>query len=330
MISAAFARLLRDGRNDLNTRFQTARHRYPDLDAARFRRFLEEAVDPLVSGMAAVTPAAIPDLLNASYDVALDLCGQRLVGSEARYPEMNALWRELLPVSLPLLAPAPSRVLVALGNAIHQLATTPGARPGEWLDLMAAMASRTSDTPTWLQLGQVAAWRCGLSHYRTSALRLADRLPGPLVAHILGAEGRSWPELRQALSTDPWWAPAGHPRLEEVTRFGGFSGLGGIFQSLPAVSACEDQLFVFSGPDCWLVIADRFGITLHRTTPAERQVVVDGSRVDIRSNLVTLQGKKRSFDDISRISSHAATEHTLLLCSPDSYQVIVVALSGSL
>ncbi|WP_156346546.1 hypothetical protein [Verrucomicrobium spinosum] len=30
---------------------------------------------------------------------------------------------------------------------------------------------------TFLKAGQVAAWRCGLAHYRESALAVADLLP---------------------------------------------------------------------------------------------------------------------------------------------------------
>lgn len=330
MISPAFASLLRDGRADLNARFQAARHRYPDLDAGSFRRFLEESVDPLVASLATSAPAATPSFVFAAYDNALELCGQRLVGPEARVPVMNLLWRELLPTALPFLAAEPARLLGALGNALHQLATTPGARPTDWLKGMQSARQHCPDIDTWLRFGQLLAWRCGLSHYRTTALALADQLPERLVTTVLGAPDQRWVNLRDALTADPWWQPSARKPLTEAYRVGGFTGFGGPFQTLPQVAVSGEQLFVVSGDDCWLLIADRYGSILHRATPAEKKTALAAKALplDAQGAKVRWQGHQLELGDISTLGSHACNRHTLLLTSPDTYQVIVVALTG--
>lgn len=331
MISSAFAGLLRSARTDLNARFQAARHRYPDLEGDRLRTFLETAIDPLVTALTNSAPSATPAVVFAAYDAALDLCGQRLVGPDARLPIMNALWHQLLPSALHLLAQAPQRVIISLGNATHQLATTPGARAEEWLSGMTLLASKTDSVETWLALGQVLAWRCGLSQYRSACLSLADSLPPSLVSPIFGAEGMSWPELKAALSSDPWWVPEGHTRLQETSRIGAFCGFGGLFRRLPRVGVLDDQLFVVSDVDCWRVLADRYGCTLHRATAQEGKAlrVTPATEFKIKANQMHWQGHRLEIPDISKIDTQAANRDTLLLCSPDTYQVIIVALTGS-
>ncbi len=331
MVSKAFAVLLRDGRDQLNARFNAARHRYPDLDAVRFRSFLESAVDPLVVAMDERFPAATPALLYAAWDTALELCGQRLVGADSRFPAMNTLWHEVLPSALPLLAREPARLLAATGNATHQLASTPGARPLDWLTAMRAGVSHCADGDTWLRLGQVLAWRSGLSHYRDTALTVADALPSPLLTVALGVPHEQWPALKDRLLRDPWWQPGQRAPMEEVRRIGGFSGFGGPFRQLPRVDAVDDKLFISSGDDCWLLVADRHGSTLHRATPEEHQAVRSRKPAlpDVRGNRVSWRGHTLALEDLGSISSHAANAHTLLVCSPDSFEVVVVALAGT-
>lgn len=331
MVSPVFATMLRDGRETLNARFQSARHRYPDLDGATFRHFLDTLLDPLVASAAEAFPGAAPDFVFAAYDAGLELCGQRLVGPSSRCPAMNAAWRELLPEAIPLVVRDPVRVLAAVGNATYGLATTPGARPAEWLVAMKHAVPACPDPDTWLRAGQLLAWRCGMSHYRTSALSLADALPESLVLQILQAKDVDWAGLRAVLLRDPWWQPGRRQPLEEAVRVGGFTGFGGPFREPPRAGAIGGQLFVTSGEDCWLVVADRYGNTLHRAT-AEEQAALRPSAtpgLDIKANRLRWRGHELAIADIASISSHAMNDHTLLLCSPDTYQVIVVAVSVS-
>lgn len=331
MVSPALATMLRDGRETLNARFQSARHRHPDLDAATFRYFLDTLLDPIVASVAEAFPAAAPDFVFAAYDAGLDLCGQRLIGPSSRCSAMNAVWRELLPDAIPLVARDPVRVLAAVGNATYGLATTPGARPAEWLAAMKHAVPVCPDPDTWLRAGQVLAWRCGMSQYRTSALALADSLPESLVLQILQAKDEDWAGLRAVLLRDPWWQPGRRQPLEEVGRVGGFAGFGGPFRGLPRVGAIGGQLFVSCGEECWLLIADRYGSTLHRATVEEQAALqlFASAGLEIKANCLRWRGHELAIADIGSISSHAMNDHTLLLCSPDTYQVIVVALTGS-
>ena len=330
MISPAFTELLRNGRTGFNELFQTARHRYPDLSGDRLRGFLETAIDPLVISLSATTPAAAPAVVFAAYEAALNLCGQRLVGPDSRIPALNLLWQQLMPRVVHLLVQAPQRVMVTLSNAAHRLATTPGARAEEWLSAMEVFATQTDSVDTWLAAGQVLAWRCGLSQYRTHCLSLVDHLPPSMALSIFGVTDMTWPELKSALLADPWWMPGGHPRLQETMRIGGFIGFGSHFRQLPCVGVLNEQLYVMSDKNCWQVLADRYGCTLHRATTIEANTLQTTSATGVRieANQAQWQGQQLNIPDISTISSVAANSNTLLMCSADTYQVIVVALTG--
>jgi len=195
---------------------------------------------------------------------------QRLAGPQAREPWINQTWQQALVAAAVHVARAPRQMLGSFSNAAHHLSATPGARPGRWIEVMTKAADMAADAGTLLKAGQVAAWRCGLAHYRESALRLAHDLPAALALTVLEGPAAAWPDLLAQLSADPWYIPgeASHAGCE-VLRAGAFSGFGGLFATPPQVIAANDQIFVRSGDDVWLLTADAFGATFHRATQAE-------------------------------------------------------------
>jgi hypothetical protein len=134
MVSSVFAQTLRSGREHFNARFAAARRVTPGLDAVGFSAFLAGAVDGVVQAVERTHPGRGADVAQAAYDLALELAGQRLFGGE-RGRWIEAGWKQLLPGVAGLVASDPVRLLGATTNALHTLAVTPGARPGEWIEL---------------------------------------------------------------------------------------------------------------------------------------------------------------------------------------------------
>ncbi len=206
-ISDALASALRAGREDFNAQFNWTRHQYPTLSAAAFADFLVAGVDPVVRAVAEVAPAQIMETMSAAYGIGLELVARNLVGPGAKHTEILQAWQGLLPMARAWVAAAPRRVLGAVSNAVHQLAVTPGARPGRWLEEMARLVPMADGAETFLRLGQIVAWRVGMAHFRPGALAILDTLPEPLVRAAMGLANGSglipWPELRARLETDP-------------------------------------------------------------------------------------------------------------------------------
>jgi hypothetical protein len=334
-VSTVLASVLRAGRGELNARFAAARVRHPDLDADAFAEFIRTAVDPLVAAVERVRPDRVTDVALAAYDIGLELVGQKLVGRSARAPHVDEAWRLVLPTVAPLVAAEPERMIRAVCNAAHHLSATTGARPAAWVDVMSRLSSQCSDAATFLTLGQVAAWRAGMAHFRESALTATDKLPAPLVLAAIGARSGQWSEIRDRLAADPWYDPAapndesGTPRV--VARAGTFRGFGGLFTEPPSVAAANGQLFVRSGAECWLLKADALGATFHRATQGElgnagaRAALPDG--MSMRGNTLIVRGKQVVLSGpFEEVTGASATRTTLALTAPHTYAILLVAL----
>src|SRR5439155_4000009 len=135
--------------------------------------------------------------------------------------------------------------------------------------LVGELAADCPDADTLLKLGQVAAWRCGMAHFRTAALELARELPPAAVARILlppKSVTADLPGVVERLAADPWFDPANPnpppgPRL--VSEVGGFRGFGGEFKQPPKVTAADGHLYATDGESTWLLTADVFGAVFH-------------------------------------------------------------------
>jgi hypothetical protein len=337
-VSATLASILRSGRSELNTRFAEARVRHGDLDAEAFGDFVRTAIDPLVIAVERVRPDAVTNVARAAYDVGLELVGQKLAGRSARAPHVADTWHRVLPTVPSLVASDPERVISAVCNAAHNLSTTAGARPTQWIDTMAQLGHECADVATFLRLGQVAAWRAGMAHFRAGALAEADKLPEPLALAAIGAPTARWSRVRDRLAAVPWFdpsAPNDQPIMPRVTaRAGAFRGFGGLFTAPPTVAMADNRLFVRDGNECWLLEADLFGATFNRTTieefdrAASRPAFTDG--VSLRGTTLTVRGTKVDLSDaVDEVSSACANRTTLALTSPFTHAITLVALPSA-
>lgn len=308
-IGPAFELVLRERRHAYNFKWREARNRFPHLsndDAASF--FLNDLA-PLINALAdvsatALLPALLPavgaDRLESICDIAVDVgaraSGLRLLGVNATQPWVTKLWRETFPRLAHHIAANPLFVITELSHATAQFSAHAASRPQQWLRLLTSLGPQAADLEQLRLLGKVIAWCSGLAHYRSGALIATDELPTTLVERALGIpNGQSWSEWREAVHESPW--PRSLVGTEPLlARIGSFRGLGGAFTEPPMLATRDGDLIARSGNDAWLVTADVFGSTLHRSDGAgvpaglmvEEPTVILGDYVFVGSQAVDL------------------------------------------
>src|SRR5262249_15653263 len=105
-----------------------------------------------------------------------------------------------------------------------------------------------------------------------------------------------------------------------------FRGFGGLFLAPPTIGALGSQFIVRDGDNRWLLTADLFGATFHRTDDAK---LVQGSgpfQLD-RSGKVSLGRASKVFTELADFTSLAANETTLAVTIPLSHAVYLIALT---
>ena len=337
-ICPAFADVLKAGRDVFNAGFVQARRQYPSLEPDAFSAFLVTCVDPLIRAVDHVRPDALASTASIAYDTALELVGQGLAGPRARQDTINEGWRRLLPAAAGAVAAAPGRVIGAVCNALHYLGEAPEARALQWLTEMRLLAPQIgADTDTFLKIGQVAAWRAGLAHFREGALGVADTLPEKLALLAVGAsEGSSWRTVQASLRADPWHVPdsgEGGPRV--AGRAGAFRGFGGLFLRPPEIASDGQQFYVRDGDSHWLLTADAFGATFHRATKEDFartrgiRTVPDGLQIVESGDgnaEVRFRRRKIHLPISGAVSSSGAIPSTLAVTTVNSHAIVFVAL----
>jgi hypothetical protein len=338
-ISDAFASALRAGRPEFNAQFAEARRLYPELDGAVLLEFLRTHVDPLIRALEPAHSDGVPEVVIAAYDASLELVGQKLVGPGARNQLIEEGWRRLLTPVAALIATSPARSISAVSNALHNLAITSGTRPEQWIADLERLGPQCGDVETFLRVGQLTAWRAGLAHFRQSAIAVADGLPASLALAAVGAPGGSeWSEIRKRLLVNPWFDPAAPvtvgngemPRVQVMAQAGAFRGFGGVFVEPPRVAAAGDHFLVRSGEGNWLLTADLFGATFHRTDPADFDLASQNSKLppglSIADSKVIWAKERFEIAGLGKFTSAAANSTTLALTSELTHSVVLVAL----
>lgn len=258
MISAPFAAFLEAERAALNQCVIEARRRFPDFDTQAFSSFLVGAVDDLV---AAAPPERVHAVAMAAYELALDMTGLKLIGSQARAASLHGVWHTIAPALMPVLAAQPGQVLRMLSNAVMHLESQPGVLIDQWINEVAALAPSIASLDQVEAVGEIAAWRAGMAHFRTGALAAGGRLPAALACVAVGAAAdASWDATLHELTRDPWFSH-GAPRPMRRS-IGSFAGFGGMFVAPPAVRAYDEGFVVRSGEQYFLLLADTFGAVL--------------------------------------------------------------------
>jgi hypothetical protein len=329
-----FASCLEGKREHFNRLYAIKKRMKRQIDGKVFSKHLIEVVAPLVDSAVELEPSCGEELTASLYELSLDLVSRRYLGQANKYPSLDHLWSKTLPKLVRFL-PAGSRKLVsALSNAVYNLDNTPGVSAKKWLSALLSISDGCSSWTELLAAGKVLSWRCGMAHYRKSALEVWSTLSKELKLATLGLlldeEEIDLEALRNALQ-DPWWRPdvKTNPsyNLEIVGAVGGFRGFGGSFVSPPEVMQVGDDIFAFDDEACWSVHADCYGTTLQRFG----KTLPDGDSNEGAFMLVQKSGKvscgnyEREFDILKRPSSFVSSSSSLAVTLQCSHKVFIVA-----
>lgn len=333
MTMTVFESHLADRRDRFNSAFAAARMARPRLDGAAFLGVLREAVAPVAEAAIATQPDRAALIVEALYDLALDLFRQDLLGSRARSAAIPLAWSDLLPKLGDFVAIDPLRAAASISNAAYNLERVPEAGATEWMARLLQVAALTpsGDLDALLRGGQVAAWRSGMAHYRASALAACDDLAEPLARAALGLDPSApFSETLARLRADRWYLP-GEPARESprvMGEVGGFRGLGGPFLTLPRLAVDATGLLVRAGDRAWRLNADAFGATLLPLHPAPDTNERGASRAwSLKPDGALQIDKRRAVLPVLADSlSNARFEDTVAVVTAWSYKIKLVAV----
>jgi len=335
LVGGALAAVLEQGRESYNTRFKQARGAFPKLDTGRFALHLRDTLAPIIESVALHSPDRVAAVTDSLYELSLELVGRELLGPESHQPAIAAGWRELFPAVPGLLATSTDTMARAVTNALFNLSQHPGVQPGEWIGIMRTIGTRCSDLTSFLECGKVASWRCGLAHYRRSALDACETLNPEWARLALGITDDSrleLPSLLSRLRADPWFDPrksTGTGDLRIVRTVGGFRGFGGPFLNPPTIVLARGHFIVSDSEASWIMHADAFGATLLRTENDGLRVPTLGAGdfdLDKRGRIV-MGDRSGVFPDLASHSAWASDETTLAVTVPLSHEVFLVAVA---
>ncbi len=324
----AFQEALQKGRSRYNAAYAAAKRAGGDIEPDLFAGWLRDTIAPIIHATAAARPERTEAVLDALYEISLNLLGRDLAGPRARTQAINAGWKTILPRIPFLLAEHPAEIAGQVSNALHTLESL-GADTSLWISLMGEMENR--DRNRFLDCGRIAAWRVGAANQRSAALEAVDRVDRALALHALGLT--DWEQIGE-LRRNPWYRSEksrarGLAIVSRLGSFRGFAGLpgSGLFIAPPQVFASDGRLFAFDGENTWIIHADRFGSLLVRTPYVEGSFTPDprvrlGSDGDLR--LGTSHGK---FPDLARSTSHAYDGVTLAVTVSWSHAIRLLAVS---
>lgn len=332
LITGPFAQVLEAQRGKFNTLFAEARRQRPKLEPAHFAELLIKTSALIVEAVAKIAPARVPEVAEVVYTLSLDLLGQELLGPNSRYPFVVDAWQVLFPLLGKFVAEAPRQVLGGLTNAHYNLSTTAGARPHEWAGLILKLGELCNDADTLLKAGQVAAWRAGLAHFRAGALELCAQLSPNITRAALGLPISDEPveTLLQSLRANRWLNPNSpiSNSLRLVGRVGAFRGFGGLFLTPPTVTVLNGQFYVREGEETWLLMADAFGATFHRTEKVAAATAVTPTPFELeRSGKISLNGQAQAIPELAAYTSAASDGQTLAVTTSLSHAVFLVAVA---
>jgi len=335
----AFAAALARGRGEYNARVEAARQAAPSLEAGALASVLRD-LDPVVAAAHARDAKAVDGVVSALLDAAVELVGKGVVGPAARHPELAVAWRTLLAGAAPMLCASPRHVVAAAMNGLTRLVACPGARAGDWVRTMTALAAHAQDVDAWLDAGLVASWRAGIAHARAAALSACERLPPALASVALDLaplDAATMAGVLGELRAAPWsWPPravSGAPAtgpLAYVFLVGGFRGFGtgGRFVTPPRVGMRDGVFVATDGETAFEVYADFFGATVVPLGPAFEPPEGHGPLAVQAGGAVVYGGRSTTFPQLAQVTSWASNEHTLLAATAISHRLVVVARAG--
>lgn len=324
------AKALELGRETFNARFASAKALYPALDGAYFAVHLRQTVAPIVEAVNAIRPERTGAVVDALYDVSLDLLTKDMLGPAGRHPEIAAVWNTLFPRIPNLIADNPRLVASGASNAVHNIEQDAAGRYRAWIDAMTRAAPHLGDCDVFQKAGLILAWRLGMAHCRDAALLALSELPDNLLFGLLAVDSKMGRSALMEALRDPWWNPSEPEKkriLSIARRVGGFTGFGGPFTAPPEVIAVDGVLYAFDSESCWVLFTDCYGSSFKRyggDLPQGKPENRDDRQIDPSGNAV-MGGAVASFPQLEECASYASTEWTLAVSLTQSHYIYIVA-----
>lgn len=336
MIKGVLALELSARQGEYNSRFHAMRRVYPGLHAAEFSFFLAEDAQPVADAASMHGGRTPREICEALYDFGIEALGSRMFSAAAG---LRGLWRNIMlsyiryfivdPVSFPRIA----------ANAIYNLSLTSYNSAAAWEKTLVSLAGHAGNKEELLDYGKALAWRCGLAHYRDSALDLIKKFQPPVQRIILGipeiVAGNELASVLNSLEGDPWFHPQDHPlpaggaarHLEMVSSAGGFRGFGGPFISPPLVETVEGRIVAYDGKLSFIISADIYGTTLTKVDPSLLAGGGPVCRGTINSaGAAEFGGLKGDFHELAGASSFACSTFTMAVTIPESHHLFLIAV----
>lgn len=337
LIRGPLAAILRKNRSRYNTLFAFAKCARPSLDGDAFALYLADMIPPVLERIHIQSAEAIEKTVDALYENILWLLQNALFGSSKKYPDFETNWKTLITGLAERLPERPDEYIRPFTRALIQLSSTTGVRSGEWVTLVTQCA-KTNTTREELMLGGfIAAWRCGMAHYRKRALSYALTMNTDMQKILLHLETNVNAEQRQTviarLSKHPWLTCEQAQNMIEiplklriVAEAGRFSGYGGLFPQPPSVESAGDAWLVQSAGSCWLLNADVYGQVFRRVNREEVSVRSETTDYQYYPNGTTEFGRLQSvFSGLANARSTAVLGNTLAVTIPFSHHIFFIA-----
>ncbi|MGA1825686.1 MAG: hypothetical protein ACMUIP_13605 [bacterium] len=346
MISPALASEFREKRDEYNDKFATIHTLYPRLNPEIFTDFLTHTLSPIVDAVYKINRDRISDVIEALYDISLVLVAKGFIGPHSNYPSIEYGWRRLFDAFPHFIAASPNTFVTVITNALYNLTFEKYGRPGEWIEKMVEYGQYTRDSFCFLEMGKILAWRCGLTHYRDSALEVAQNLTHKYALMALTSpklvEGKtinesSFKKLIDNIRSFPWIRPSSFiqkerrtKRLKLVGRVGGFQGFDGPFINPPRITVSEDTFIVYDNECCFELYADIFGCSLKSTELREeflKNKSYETFTIDSNGN-ARYYDYSAQFPGLSGAASAASIGSTLAVVPPCSHMIFLIGLTN--
>jgi len=343
-VSSVLSTILKKHRESLNRTFKEMAIFNRRIDGSIFLQVVNNYIAPVVEAVHNKDPEKSEEVTLELYSLALELYSRKYLGPETRWPHINRLWKKTLPALASLIAQSPKTLPSHLTNAVFTLTKSRPELASKWLEEIANIAPGCSDASELSEAGKVLAWRCGMAHWRDSAMNTWQRLSKTLKLATLGLlldeEDYDIDELETSL-LDRWHKPGikliGEKEICIIGRAGGFYGFDKEFVSPPEVLSSNNRIYVFDDQNCWSIHGDCFGIFLHPegrdlpSTETSDDATKPSSLVDkftiTQGGKITWNGKKASIPLLKGLQSFACSKDFVAVTLPSTHAVFLLALT---
>jgi hypothetical protein len=340
-IDKTLAKILEEERSQLNQMYYTYKLNFPSLEPEAFKSLFIDFVMPLLTTIEVNLPYSnVKQTVVLLYEVLLKLLGKDFLGKNSKYPDFGNILKETF-LSIPNTLALSNAIIPSVINAIYNISVVHDKNARDWKDSMLRVSTATNDPDIFLKAGMLASWKCGLAHYRVSALEIAGTLPEDILYLIFDTKKiKDQKPMQTAIDSmlnDPWLSfenalDAGYKKTGfEIRVVDKFSGYGGKVTRQPNISFVNGDFILSMGATDYKLFSDIYGSVLLKTSLedilSEEQELVSVESITYKNTgEVSYKHFKRTFPEIQKASSIESFGTTLVVSVPFSYNIYAIYL----